>query len=241
IKRLIFNSNTTLLELAEKLSVCILKENKKTEYTLFRASIPKTVLTSTANTILPNVCNILHKYLTAEMLKIQKDQIKQVDFDNPNLFGENQNFTNITAKSMLNLVDKDKIVEISSTEEPFLVAQKFEIEKLITIGWNSPVPYFNVLVKEVHDTNNKVIDERKLYGEAWGKARAALMPSSDSNVDSSDSSCEDEVKINNGGWIQHKGKGRPKGTDRIRCAREPSKKTKRKLHCKICGGAGHNQ
>ncbi|CAG8450494.1 20158_t:CDS:2 [Gigaspora rosea] len=77
IKRLIFNSNTTLLELAEKLSVCILEEDKKTEYVLFRTLIPKTVLTSTANTIIPNVCKMLRKYLTAELLKIQEDQIKQ--------------------------------------------------------------------------------------------------------------------------------------------------------------------
>ncbi|CAG8846239.1 8018_t:CDS:1, partial [Gigaspora margarita] len=77
IKRLIFNSNTTLLELADKLSLCILEEDKKTEYALFRASIPKAVLVATADTILPNVCNMLRKYLTVEMLKIQEDQIKQ--------------------------------------------------------------------------------------------------------------------------------------------------------------------
>ncbi|CAG8823036.1 21920_t:CDS:2 [Gigaspora margarita] len=40
IKRLIFNSNTILLELADKLSLCILEEDKKTEYALFCASIP---------------------------------------------------------------------------------------------------------------------------------------------------------------------------------------------------------
>ncbi|CAG8774295.1 9681_t:CDS:2 [Gigaspora margarita] len=70
IKRLIFNSNTILLELADKLSLCILEEDKKTEYTLFRALIPKAVLVATANTILPNVCDMLHKYLIVEMLKI---------------------------------------------------------------------------------------------------------------------------------------------------------------------------
>ncbi|CAG8840854.1 43166_t:CDS:2, partial [Gigaspora margarita] len=76
IKKLIFNSNTTLLELAEKLSACILEEDKKTEYALFRALIPKAVLVATADTILPNVCNMLRKYLTIEILKIQEDQIK---------------------------------------------------------------------------------------------------------------------------------------------------------------------
>ncbi|CAG8551127.1 7698_t:CDS:1, partial [Racocetra fulgida] len=34
-KRLIFNSNTTKLELSEKLTACILEEDKKTEYALF--------------------------------------------------------------------------------------------------------------------------------------------------------------------------------------------------------------
>ncbi|CAG8797600.1 23625_t:CDS:1, partial [Gigaspora rosea] len=77
IKKLIFNSNTTLLELAEKLSACILEEDKKTEYALFRASIPKAVLVATADSIFLNVCSMLRKYLTVEMLKIQEDQIKQ--------------------------------------------------------------------------------------------------------------------------------------------------------------------
>ncbi|RIB17126.1 hypothetical protein C2G38_2038006 [Gigaspora rosea] len=163
-------------------------------------------------------------------------------------------------------------VTSNSTEEPFLVAQKFEIEQSITMGWNGPVPYFNVLVNEVRDVNHKVINEQKLYEKAWGKARAALMvavlrndykfitifdkyindrqePLSDSDIDLSDSSNEDEIEIDNESLDpselmnphKRKGKGRPKGTNRIRCASEPSKKTKHKLHCKICGGAGHNQ
>ncbi|CAG8819223.1 20150_t:CDS:2, partial [Gigaspora rosea] len=78
LKRLIFNSNTTMLELVDKLTVCVLEEDKKTDYALFRASIPKTSLVATADTILPNVCKMLRKYLTVEILKIQKDQIKQL-------------------------------------------------------------------------------------------------------------------------------------------------------------------
>ena len=77
IKRLIFNSNTTILELAEKLTAYVLEEDKKTEYSLFRASAPKVALVATVNTILPNVCNMLCKYLTVEVLRIQEDQIKQ--------------------------------------------------------------------------------------------------------------------------------------------------------------------
>ncbi|CAG8775445.1 1510_t:CDS:1, partial [Cetraspora pellucida] len=77
IKKLIFNSNTTLLKLAKKLSVCILEKDKKIKYALFHALILKAILVVTANTILSNVCNMLCKYLTIEMLKIQKDQIKQ--------------------------------------------------------------------------------------------------------------------------------------------------------------------
>ncbi|CAG8714519.1 42108_t:CDS:2 [Gigaspora margarita] len=72
-----YNSNTTLLELAEKLLACIFKEDKKTEYALFHISISKAVLITTANTILLNVCNMLWKFLTVEILKIQEDQIKQ--------------------------------------------------------------------------------------------------------------------------------------------------------------------
>ncbi|CAG8853532.1 5088_t:CDS:2, partial [Gigaspora margarita] len=51
VKKLIFNSNTSLLELIEKLTVCIVEEDKKMD--------------------------LLRKYLTIEILKIQEDQIKQ--------------------------------------------------------------------------------------------------------------------------------------------------------------------
>ncbi|CAG8762210.1 2328_t:CDS:2, partial [Gigaspora rosea] len=244
IKRLIFNSNTTLLELAEKLSVCILKEDKKTEYALFRASIPKTVLTVTADTILLNA-------LQYHGIKIEKDVMQRFVAVDPNLFGENSNFTNITTKLILEFVDKNKIVEmwrvrqITSNEikKTIFGCAKFEIEQSITMGWNSPVPYLNVLVKEQF---REMITSLSLF---LININDRQEPLSDSDIDSSDSSNEDKTEIDNERLDPSelmdphkcKGKGRPKGTNRIRCAGEPSKKTKRKLHCKICGGAGHNR
>ncbi|CAG8806169.1 35794_t:CDS:2 [Gigaspora margarita] len=64
-------------KLAEKLTACILEEDKKTKYALFCASVSKAVLVATANTIFSNVCKMIRKYLTIEILKIQEDQIKQ--------------------------------------------------------------------------------------------------------------------------------------------------------------------
>ncbi|RIB23013.1 hypothetical protein C2G38_2033087 [Gigaspora rosea] len=121
------------------------------------------------------------------------------------------------------------------------------------MGWSGPIPYLNIFAQEVHDINHKVIDERKLYGEAWGKARAALIvavqrndynfitmlskylnncqsdsdESSDSEIESeSDSKTTlDPSELMNSN--RRKKKGRPKGTDRIRYADEPSKKAKR--------------
>ncbi|CAG8693882.1 15_t:CDS:2, partial [Racocetra fulgida] len=149
IKRLIFNSNTTILELVDKLTACILEEDKKTEYALFRASVPKTALVATADTILPNVCKILRKYLTAEILKIQEDQIKQ------------------SLQYHAVIVTQSELQRYHATEQS------------VTISCDNSVPYLNALVQdttcEVQDRNRKIIDERKLYGEAWGKARAALM------------------------------------------------------------------
>ncbi|CAG8676539.1 42398_t:CDS:2 [Gigaspora margarita] len=49
LKRLIFNSNMTILELAKKLTACVLEEDKKTEYTLFCASVPKATLVAMAD------------------------------------------------------------------------------------------------------------------------------------------------------------------------------------------------
>ncbi|CAG8648730.1 22371_t:CDS:2, partial [Gigaspora rosea] len=303
IKRLIFNSNTTLLKLAEKLTTCILEEDKKTEYALFRASVPKAALVAIADTILSNVCRMLYEYLTIEMLKIQEDQIKQslqyhaaivvpdelqrylsINLDNPALFGENQNLTDIIAKSMLNLIDTIKIIKMSRwynetcndpAKEPFLVAQKFEMEESMMMGWNGSVPYLNVLNQgamfEAQNINRKTIDERKLYGEAWGKARAALMVAarrhdfnfiaildkylndcqeqlssdSDSEVTSNGTSdSEIEGNLNPEELMNPhkcKSKGRPKETNRIRRADEPPKKAKRKLYCKICERSGHNR
>ncbi|CAG8677889.1 2600_t:CDS:1, partial [Ambispora leptoticha] len=45
-----------MLELVEKLTACVLEEDKKTEYALFRTSVSKAALVATADTILPNVC-----------------------------------------------------------------------------------------------------------------------------------------------------------------------------------------
>ncbi|RIB07100.1 hypothetical protein C2G38_2046285 [Gigaspora rosea] len=45
----------------------------------------------------------------------------------------------------------------NSAQDPFLVAQKFEMEQLVTMGYKP-----------------QTINERKLYGEACGKARVAL-------------------------------------------------------------------
>ncbi|CAG8799200.1 17444_t:CDS:2, partial [Gigaspora rosea] len=68
----------------------------------------------------------------------------------------------------------------NSTEEPFLVAQKFDIEQSIAIGWNGPVPYFNALVKERN--NYKLITILDKYINDYRE------PLSNSNIDSSDSS-----------------------------------------------------
>ncbi|RIB06157.1 hypothetical protein C2G38_2047015 [Gigaspora rosea] len=140
-------------------------------------------------------------------------------------------------------------------QESFLVAQKFEVEQSATMSWNGSVPYLSALndiVYEMQDINRKTIDERKLYREAWGKARAALMvairrcdynfisildkylndcqelsSNSDSDVGSnsaSNSESEDDAdkigkkKLDPKELMnphKHKGKGRPKGTDRI--------------------------
>ncbi|CAG8688277.1 22510_t:CDS:2, partial [Gigaspora rosea] len=204
IKRLIFNSNMTLLELAEKLSVCILNEDKKTEYALFCASISKTIQEDQ-----------IKQALQYHSVKIEKN----VDL---NLFGKNPNFTDITAKSMLELVDKDKIVEMwgirhitNSTEEQFLVAQKFKIKQSIVMGWNSPVLYLNALVKEVplivavrrNDYKFITILDKYINDNDYQE------PLSDSDIDSSDSSSDeiDNRRLDPSELInphKRKGKGR---------------------------------
>ncbi|CAG8714785.1 2118_t:CDS:2, partial [Racocetra fulgida] len=198
LKRLIFNSNTTMLELANKLTECVLEEDKKTEYALFCASVPKAALVAIA-------------------------------------------------------------------DKSFLVAQKFGIEQSVTMGWNGSVPYLNALnqgaVYEMKDINRKTIDERKARAALMVAVRRhdynfisildkyledcrELSSNSDSDVDSnstSNSESEDSTEKRRldpkelMNLQKHKGKGRPKGTNRIRRANEPPKKAKHKLHYKICG------
>ncbi|RIB16808.1 hypothetical protein C2G38_2246787 [Gigaspora rosea] len=289
VKKLVFNSNTSLLELIEKLTVCIVEKDKKTEYALFRASVPKTAL-------------------------IQKDQIKQslqyhativVPNEIERYFSVSKGLTDITARAMLNFVDKNKIVEMwgvrqvmlctrnatfhiqliwsrwfnktsdDPKQEPFIVTSKFEIEQPLMINWDGPILYLNVLIQdsmhEVQDINHKTIEERILYGKAWGKARAALMvavrrrdynfinildrylkdcheePEELSSSNESEESSNKKVEVDSETTreklnpkelvnpYKHKGKGQPKGTDRMRRANEAPQKMKRKLHCKICG------
>ncbi|CAG8491208.1 1329_t:CDS:2, partial [Racocetra fulgida] len=233
VKKLIFNSNTLLLELIEKLTVCIHEEDKKTEYTLFHASVLKTALVATANTILPNVCRILYKYLTVKILKIQEDQIKQ------------------SLQYHATIIIPNKMQRYL-----LVIAPKFEIEQPMMINRDGQVLYLNALTQgsicEVQDINSKTIYERKLYREVWGKARAALMvaPSFDNE---SDMSSNDEGEVDSETVEKNlnpkelmnpykcKGKDRPKGTDRIRRTNKAPKKAKRKLYCKICGGTGYNR
>ncbi|RIB13469.1 hypothetical protein C2G38_2040938 [Gigaspora rosea] len=168
----------------------------------------------------------------------------------------------------------DSEVGCNSAQESFLVAQKFEMEELVTMSWSSSVPYLNTLVQsqDVHYINYRMLDERKLYGQAWDKARAALTLavrrhdynfiaildkyiedcqgplSSDSNVTSeSEDETDNETKkgkLDSRELMnpqKRKARGRPKETDRMQRANEPSKKAKRQLRCKICGDAGHNR
>ncbi|RIB23485.1 hypothetical protein C2G38_2290251 [Gigaspora rosea] len=66
-----------------------------------------------------------------------------------------------------------------SIQEAFLVAQKFEVGESITTSWSDSVPNLSALIQgsvhDMQDKNHKAIDKHKLYGEAWEKARAALM------------------------------------------------------------------
>ncbi|CAG8463013.1 12974_t:CDS:2, partial [Racocetra fulgida] len=132
---------------AKKLTACVLEEDKKTEYALFRASVPKAALVATADSILPNVCKMLRKYLTVEMLKIQEDQIKQ------------------SLQYHATIVVQEELQRFLNVKS-FLVAQKFGMEQSVTMGWNGLVPYLNALnqgtVYEMKDINRKTIDERKL-------------------------------------------------------------------------------
>ncbi|RIB12749.1 hypothetical protein C2G38_2041567 [Gigaspora rosea] len=114
------------------------------------------------------------------------------------------------------------------------------------MDWNSSVPHLNTLIEgsvyEMQDVNRKTIDKCKLYGEAWGKARVALMVAvrrhgynfisildndSDSNV--SEAEVDSQIELDpkeQKNPPKCKGKGWPKRTDRIRQADEPVKKAK---------------
>ncbi|CAG8824579.1 583_t:CDS:2, partial [Cetraspora pellucida] len=106
IKRLIFNSNTTILELVDKLTACILEEDKKTDYALFCASIPKAALVATTSTILPNIQEDQIKqslqYHAVIVTQSELQRYHAINFNDPAIF-ENQNYTDIIAKAMLNL------------------------------------------------------------------------------------------------------------------------------------------
>ncbi|RIB11100.1 hypothetical protein C2G38_2042957 [Gigaspora rosea] len=160
-------------------------------------------------------------------------------------------------------------------KEPFLVAQKFEMEESMMMGWSSSVPYLNVLnqgaIFEAQDINHKTINEHKLYGEAWSKARAALIVAvqrHDYNfiaiLDKYLNDCQEQLssdsdsEVTSNGTLDNeiegnlnleelmnphkcKSKGQPKETNRIRRADELPKPAKRKLYYKICGRSSHNR
>ncbi|CAG8794878.1 14928_t:CDS:2, partial [Cetraspora pellucida] len=211
IKCLIFNTNTILLRLADVLSTCIYEEDIKTEYFLFHASVLRATLFSIAETILPNVCQLLKKYLTEEAQKIQENQIIQalhyhVNLNNSNLFN-NENLTTIIAKASLDLVDTRK------ARAATLLAIKNRDNKLIEI--------LDEYLKEQQVEKSNVDNDEESCNES----------------DKENFSAKDLVNSH-----KHKGKGRPKKTDRKQCTYEPPKKSKKqKFRCGICNGLGHNR
>ncbi|CAG8672191.1 9877_t:CDS:2, partial [Gigaspora rosea] len=77
IKRLVLNSNISLVKLAKVLDTSINKESKKAKFVYWKTQIP---LTSSAVTLpqalFPEVDNALRRFLTPAMLKVQCDEIK---------------------------------------------------------------------------------------------------------------------------------------------------------------------
>ncbi|CAG8658422.1 10530_t:CDS:2, partial [Gigaspora rosea] len=72
-----FNSNISLVELAEVLNTNINEESKKAKFVYWKTQI---LLTSSAITLpqalFPEVDNALRYFLTPAMLKVQRDEIK---------------------------------------------------------------------------------------------------------------------------------------------------------------------
>ncbi|CAG8565353.1 16124_t:CDS:2, partial [Gigaspora rosea] len=77
IKRLILNSNIGLLELAEVLEASIEEESKKAKYAYWKTQIPLTSSTTTLpQTLFPELDKALSQFITPEMQKIQRVEIK---------------------------------------------------------------------------------------------------------------------------------------------------------------------
>ncbi|CAG8506133.1 25951_t:CDS:2, partial [Gigaspora rosea] len=92
-------------------------------------------------------------------------------------------------------------------QEPFLIAQKFEIEQLETIDWNSSIPHLNALIEG---------SAYEIKMKAWYKAREDLSSNSDNDSDVSEARINSQIEINPKELINpHKGKGQPKGNNRI--------------------------
>ncbi|CAG8480503.1 17066_t:CDS:2 [Gigaspora rosea] len=77
VKRLVLNSNISLLELAEALEASIEEKIKKAKYTYWKTQIP---LISSAATLLqtlfPELDKALNRFITTEIQKIQRAEIK---------------------------------------------------------------------------------------------------------------------------------------------------------------------
>ncbi|CAG8652690.1 12711_t:CDS:2 [Racocetra fulgida] len=257
IKSLIFNSNTILLKLANVPSICINEEDKRTKYSLFRASVPKIALFSTAETILPNVCQLLSTYLTEETQKIQEDQIIQalhyhascvaenelqvynsVNLEDSDLF-YNETFIAITAKALLNLIEANQIIHQASMNINYLNVLNQDHLDVMQDGNQEFIkePRAATLLAvqnrdlkfiEILDNYLKEHQVERLYVE--DKNKESSSKSNDDNL-----SPKDLVNPR-----KHKVKERPKETDRKQHSCEPPKGSRQQSRCSNCNGLGHN-
>ncbi|CAG8492808.1 8387_t:CDS:2 [Scutellospora calospora] len=211
LKRLIYNLNTSLCELATEIHKLLNIQDKENEYKFWKLAIPMVKHQEKVNFLFSKVDQYIQWFLTPMMLKIQQDKINQsvyyvankvayenmesLDDDDLQFSSQEYSANDLQAmlKQMIEFVGLDDIEDENGMEELFLVANKFYQETQNQLSCSFSVQYLSILGKDLMEENLTVLEQKVTYRKIYGTYKKALCK--EFVDDSDESNLEDQESV----------------------------------------------
>ena len=103
LKRLLYNSNVSLCDLAKEIHRLLDMQDKENEYRFWRLAIPTIKNQQKVNFLFTSIDQCLQDFLSPTMLKMHRDEMNQSLYYTATLLNENANFLDKVSELSLNI------------------------------------------------------------------------------------------------------------------------------------------